>query len=127
MSDHSVLFVEDEDLLRELAACELEDAGYDVVVVESGEEALHTLDGDADPFCAVVTDVNLGAGADGWDVGKRARELDCGIPVIYMSGASGHEWKSKGVSNSVFLSKPFTPSQLTSAISWLLKKVGRHC
>jgi len=125
--DQSVLFVEDEDLIRELNAIELEDAGYGVVVVESGDDALEVLDGDADPFCALITDVNLGEGADGWAVGKRARELDDDIPVIYMSGASAHEWNSKGVPNSVFLSKPFTSTQLIAAIGRLLKKVGRRC
>jgi two-component system cell cycle response regulator CpdR len=128
MSDErSVLFVEDEDLIRELAADELKEAGYELVVVENGDEALEALDGDADPFCALVTDVNLGEGADGWEVGKRARELDDEIPVIYMSGASAHEWQSKGVPDSVLLNKPFTPSQLIAAIGRLLKKMGRRC
>jgi DNA-binding response OmpR family regulator len=125
--DKSVLFVEDEDLIRELNAEELAEAGYGLVVVESGDDALEALDGDAEPFCALVTDVNLGEGADGWDVGKRARELDDEIPVIYMSGASAHEWQAKGVPNSVMLDKPFTPSQLVTAIRSLLKKMGRHC
>jgi CheY-like chemotaxis protein len=125
--ERSVLFVEDEDLIRELAADELKEAGYELVVVENGDEALEALDGDADPFCALVTDVNLGEGADGWEVGKRARELDDEIPVIYMSGASAHEWQSKGVPDSVLLNKPFTPSQLIAAIGRLLKKMGRRC
>ena len=64
--DQSVLFVEDEDLIRELNAGELEEAGYGVVVVENGDGALEALDGNADPFCALVTDINLGTGADGW-------------------------------------------------------------
>jgi len=127
MSDESVLFVEDEDLIRELNAEELQEAGYEVVVADSGDDALEALDGDADPFCVLVTDVNLGKGTDGWEVGKRARELDEQIPVIYMSGGGAHEWKSKGVSNSVMLGKPFTPSQLVAAIGKLLKRMGRRC
>jgi DNA-binding response OmpR family regulator len=125
--DHSVLFVEDEDLIREMTADELKEAGYELVVAENGDEALEALDNDADPFCALVTDVNLGEGADGWEVGKRARELDGELPVIYMSGASAHEWHSKGVPDSVLLNKPFTPSQLIAAIGRLLKKMGRRC
>jgi two-component system cell cycle response regulator CpdR len=125
--DRSVLFVEDEDLIRELTAPELEEAGYGVVVVESGDDALEALDGNANPFCAIVTDVNLGAGADGWEVGKRARDLDDDIPVIYVSGGSAHEWNSKGVPNSVLVRKPFTSSQLIAAIRRLLQKIGRRC
>ena len=82
--DQSVLFVEDEDLIRELTASELEEAGYGVVVVESGDDALEALDGNADPFCVLVTDINLADGTDGWDVGRRAHRnillmQDCGI------------------------------------------------
>jgi len=127
MSDErSVLFVEDEDLIREATADELEDAGYDVVVVDSGDAALDALDGDAEPFSVLVTDINLGDGPDGWETGKRARELDGEIPVIYMTGASGHEWQDKGVPNSVLIAKPFRPSEIIAAIARLLKKVVRR-
>jgi DNA-binding response OmpR family regulator len=125
--DQSVLFIEDEDLIRELNAGELEEAGYGVVVVENGDGALEALDGNADPFCALVTDINLGKGADGWEVGRRARELDEQMPVIYMSGGGAHDWKTKGVPNSVLLGKPFTPNQLIAAVGTLLKKMVRRC
>jgi DNA-binding response OmpR family regulator len=124
--DQSILYVEDEDLIRELTAVEIEDAGYDVVVVDNGDAALEALDGDAEPFSALVTDVNLGNGPDGWEVSQRARELDGEIPVIYMTGASGHEWKSKGVPNSVLIKKPFLPAQIIAAIAKLVKKAVRR-
>jgi CheY-like chemotaxis protein len=57
--NQSVLVVEDEDLIRELSAEVLVDAGFDVVVVEDGDAALEALDGSADPFCALFTDINL--------------------------------------------------------------------
>lgn len=124
--EQSVLFVEDEDLCREMNADKLKEAGYGVVVVGSGNDALEALDNDADPFCVLVTDINLGRGANGWHVGKRARELDGELPVIYMTGGNAHEWSSKGVTNSVLLEKPFKPSQLIAAIARLLKKVIRR-
>jgi DNA-binding response OmpR family regulator len=125
MSDaRAVLYVEDDPLVRELAATALEEAGFEVVTRESGTSALEALDDDADPFCAVVTDINLGAGPDGWDIARRARELNHAIPVVYVSGASGHEWKSKGVLKSVMIAKPFKITQLVAAISSLLKKTG---
>jgi DNA-binding response OmpR family regulator len=124
--DQSILYVEDEDLIRELTAVEIEDAGYDVVVVDNGDAALEALDCDAEPFSAVVTDINLGNGPDGWEVSQRARELDGEIPVIYMTGASGHEWKSKGVLNSVLITKPFHPAQIIAAIAKLVKKAVRR-
>jgi DNA-binding response OmpR family regulator len=124
--DQAILYVEDEDLIRELTAVEIEDAGYDVVVVDNGDAALEALDDDADPFSALVTDINLGTGPDGWEVGRRARELDGEMPVIYMTGASGHEWRSKGVSNSVLIKKPFRASEVIAAIAKLLTGVVRR-
>ena len=119
----AVLYVEDDEFIRELSAAALEEAGFKVVVAESGTAAFDALDGDADPFCAMVTDVNLGAGPDGWEVAQRARELNDTLPVIYVSGGSGNEWPSKGVRNSIMIVKPYKITQIASAISALLKKI----
>ena len=102
----------------------LEDAGFNVVIAENGAAAFDALDDNADPFCAVITDVNLGAGPDGWAVARRARELNHTLPVIYVSGASGHEWQANGVPNSVIVAKPFSPTQIVLVISTLLMKAG---
>jgi len=72
-------------------------------------------------YRALVTDINLGRDKlNGWDVARHAREIDPGFPVIYMSGDSAEDWASKGVPNSVMLSKPFAPAQLVTAVSQLL-------
>jgi DNA-binding response OmpR family regulator len=68
----------------------------------------------------LITDINLGKGPDGWDVARHARELIPALPVVYMSGASAHEWTSHGVPHSVFIAKPFAPAQVVTAISTLL-------
>jgi len=123
--DQAVLYVEDEAMLRTLAAATLEDAGFEVVLAENGNAALEILDENAEPFCAVITDVNLGPGPDGWEIAERARELNSTLPVIYVTGAAGADWKTKRVANSVMLSKPFTPSQIVRALSDLLRELNR--
>jgi hypothetical protein len=37
-----------------------------------------------------------------------------------MTGAAAEEWPSKGVPNSILLTKPFPPAQLVTAVSQLL-------
>lgn len=70
---------------------------------------------------ALVTDINLGRHElSGWEVAKHAREINPGIPVVYMSGDSADDWPSKGVPNSIILVKPFAPAQLVTAVSQLL-------
>ena len=117
----AVLYVEDEPLLRELASVILEDAGFEVVTAEDGRAAFEALDNDGSPFCAIVTDVNLGSGPDGWAVAKRGRELNKTLPVIYMTGASGHQWQAEGVPRSVMLRMPFASAEILQALRSLLE------
>src|ERR1700733_7093714 len=115
-TDRAVLYVEDEPLLRELVALVLEDAGFEVVTAENGVAAFHALDDSGEPFCGMITDINLGQGPDGWGVAKHGRELDHDLPVVYVTGASSHHWQSEGVPHSLLLKKPFTPSQILFAL-----------
>jgi DNA-binding response OmpR family regulator len=64
--------------------------------------------------------INLLGRFDGWEVARRAREIDPAFPVVYMSGQHAEEWASKGVPNSIMLAKPFAPAQLITAVSQLL-------
>jgi DNA-binding response OmpR family regulator len=109
-----LLLVEDDPALRETLSDALDDIGYDVVVACSGVQALAELEADAAQFEEVITDINLGTGPDGWDVGRRARECVADMPVVYMSGNSD-EWPSQGVANSVFIPKPFRLAQMVNA------------
>jgi len=72
-------------------------------------------------YRALVTDINLGPDKmEGWEVAKHAREISPGLPVVYMSARATGDWTSKGVPNSIMLSKPFAPAQLVTAVSQLL-------
>jgi len=119
-TDRAVLYVEDEPVLRELVAIILEDAGFEVVTAENGVAAFHALDDQGEPFCALITDINLGAGLDGWAVAKHGRELNRTLPVIYVTGESGHHWQAEGVPHSLLLKKPFTSKQILEAIFSIL-------
>ena len=99
----------------------LTEAGFEVLTAPNGIEACALLDADASRFKGVLTDIRLGTGPDGWAVGHRTRELVPHMPVVYMSGDSGHEWASNGVPNSVMLDKPFAMAQAVTAITQLLE------
>jgi CheY-like chemotaxis protein len=117
----TILLVEDDQLVQGVAEEALTENGFDVAIVASAEEAVALLKGKA--ACrAFVTDINLGGKIDGWEVARIAREIDPSLPVIYMTGASAEEWPSKGVPNSILLTKPFAPAQLVTAVSQLHKQ-----
>jgi DNA-binding response OmpR family regulator len=121
-----LLLVEDEVLIQEMLAAEFADTGFAVVVVSDGNQAFAELDADATRFKAIVTDVKLGEGPDGWDVARRARELVSDMPVVYITGDSTHDWSSKGVPDSVVISKPFAPAQLSTAVATLITAADTH-
>jgi DNA-binding NtrC family response regulator len=116
-----VFVVEDEVAIQDVLQDALEDAGFAVSTASSGEDAIQQLDAHGADFRALITDVNLGSHKlTGWDVAKHAREINDQLPVVYMTGASAHDWGSKGVPNSVLLTKPFANAQVVTAVSQLL-------
>ena len=114
------LLIEDEVLIRELLSSEFADAGFEVVSADDGDRAIAELEKGASRFSAVITDINLGDGPNGWDVGRRARELVPDMPVVYITGDRAHEWSAKGVPDSVVIAKPFIPMQVSTAIATLI-------
>jgi len=116
----AILVTEDEDGIQAIIEEALTDAGFDPAIAPSGEEAVTLLRADKDQFQALVTDINLRGRMDGWEVARHAREINPDLPVIYISGASGADWPSKGVPGSILVQKPFAPAQLVTAVSQLM-------
>lgn len=116
-----ILVVEDDLLIQSVVEEALKDGGFEVDIASSAGEAIEKLDATGGKYRALVTDINLGRGkVDGWEIARQARGLDPEFRVVYMSGESAEDWASKGVPNSIMLSKPFAPAQLVSAVSQLL-------
>jgi DNA-binding response OmpR family regulator len=116
----SILVIEDDQMIQSLVEDALSDGGFEPAIAASGEEAVTLLKGDKTKYRALVTDINLRGTMDGWEVAKQAREIDPEFPVIYMTGAAAEQWASRGVPNSIILTKPFAPAQLVTAVSQLL-------
>jgi DNA-binding response OmpR family regulator len=114
-----LLLVEDEPLIRSSVADALLDGGYAVAEAEDGAAAIDVLDGTL-AVHGLITDIRLGAGADGWQVAREARQRMPAIAVVYMTGDSAADWSSEGVPNSIMVQKPFAMAQVVTAVSGLL-------
>ncbi|MBV8972879.1 MAG: response regulator [Sphingomonadaceae bacterium] len=101
----TVLIVEDEDLVREIATTEFAEAGYRVLEAATGEAALGHLGSDAVDL--LFTDIRLPGTLDGWRIARRARELHPHLPVIYASGFPGDAIDV--VPGGRFVRKPYRP------------------
>ena len=121
-----ILLVEDDVTIRSVLHEALSEGGFEIETAADGTEALAALDKRADKLRGLITDVDLGKGPDGWEVARHARELNHEIAVVYMSGASAHDWSSHGVPNSTMVAKPFAPAQIITAVSALLNATDAH-
>ena len=107
----TVLVVEDEVPLRELAARILTTAGYTVLQAANGADALALLERHAEPVHLVFTDVVM-PGMNGRELASRLAMLRPAIRVLYTSGYTEDAILRHGVLDDPgrFLSKPYTPS-----------------
>jgi DNA-binding response OmpR family regulator len=115
-----VLVVEDDQLIQGMVEEALTEGGFQSSIAATGEEAVTLLQSDREKYRALVTDINLLGRLDGWEVARRAREINPEMPVVYMTGGAAEQWASRGVPNSILLNKPFAPAQLVTAVSQLL-------
>jgi len=115
-----ILVIEDDPPIQLVVEDALADGGFEPAIAPSGEEAVTLLKGNKGKYRALVTDINLVGRIDGWEVARRAREIDPAFPILYITGADADRWPSHGVPNSVLLTKPFAPAQLVTAVSQLL-------
>ena len=115
-----VLIVEDDEGIQSVVEDALREGGLEIAIAPTAEEAVTLLKGKVANYRALVTDINLKGRMNGWEVAKRAREIDPAFPIIYMTGAAANDWPSHGVPNSLLLEKPFAPAQLLTAVSQLL-------
>lgn len=115
-----VLLVEDDELLAVLFELALAEQGYFVTRARDGAQAVTTLSREGASIGLVITDIGLGEGPDGWQVARRARAINPDMPVIYMTGARGDEWRPEHVPQGVLLLKPFPVHQLLEIADALL-------
>lgn len=115
-----ILVIEDDPPIQVVVEDALADGGFEPAIAPSGEEAVILLRGNRRKYRALVTDINLVGRIDGWELARLAREINPEFPILYITGAHADQWPSRGVPNSVLLTKPFAPAQLVTAVSRLL-------
>jgi DNA-binding response OmpR family regulator len=108
-SDHTILIIEEEVMLRLCIAVEFEAAGWRVLQTATAEEALLLLERHTPTL--VFTDIQLGGALTGWEVGKECRRQ--GVPVIYTSGAVSPQSKKRV--KGVYFSKPYEVTAVIAA------------
>ena len=79
-----ILICEDEDVIRDFVVINLKRAGYDVVDVNCGEEALRVFDEAHGDFDIVLLDIMM-PGIDGFTVCKELRKKSSTLGIIMLT------------------------------------------
>ena len=85
----SVLVVEDENDVLEIVREALERRGLEVRTADSDRSAFSILEAEPRSFDVLVADINLGEGVTGFDIARRARQLQPDLQVVYILADAG--------------------------------------
>ena len=118
----TILLVEDDSLVRELARRVLVQHGYLVLEAYDGEEALRVCKGYEKPIHLLVTDVVMPGGMSGRQLAESMATMHPETQVLYMSGYADNAIVRHGIleSDTAFLQKPFTPESLARKVREVL-------
>jgi CheY-like chemotaxis protein len=115
------LVVDDEEMVRRLAARMLATLGYRVLEARHGQEAVRMLRRAAHRIDGVLTDVAM-PGIGGRELGATIAHCWPRIRVLYMSGFPAQRMVNEGAldPSQPFIQKPFTSEQLGRKVRELL-------
>jgi PAS domain S-box-containing protein len=115
-----ILIVEDNQDLAKSAQRMLSDAGYEITVATTAEEALNQLRDDPS-FDILFTDIILSRGKNGIELAQEAVKLKHGIKVLFSSGFSEAVLRSSGkaVVAGHFIAKPYRKDELIARFNSL--------
>jgi DNA-binding NtrC family response regulator len=112
---HDVVVLEDDDLVRDVLTDIIEAEGFAVRSAASADDAMAQIEA-AGGCDLLLTDIDLGPGANGFDAARAAQERHPSLPVIYLTGRPDHANNRHFGPKERFLGKPFRTRDLREAI-----------
>ncbi|MGH9732331.1 MAG: ATP-binding protein, partial [Candidatus Acidiferrales bacterium] len=121
----TVLIVEDEEAVLELASEFLKTAGYNVLTAENGADALAIAQDLQQPIHVLVTDIVLPK-MRGPELAEQVKRVRPDVKVIYMSGYLEYDKKAgQFLEEGAFLQKPYTRDALIAKVDETLRRRAR--
>jgi signal transduction histidine kinase len=113
----TILVVEDNDSVRDVAAAMIEEMGFNVITAINGVEGLKTIEERLD-IDLVLSDVIMAGGMNGPELAAKAMKIRPDLKVLFMSGyAPGSVRLMQDLPDSIELvNKPFTRNDLTEKV-----------
>lgn len=113
----TVLLVEDETAVRDIAVRFLTNAGYRVLAAANGQDALTIAGSHEGPMHVLLTDVVM-PGMSGPELATALKQRDVDMRVIFMSGYPNDALVAHQMpdDSSIFIQKPFSRQSLMEAL-----------
>ncbi|HTW51177.1 MAG TPA: response regulator [Stellaceae bacterium] len=108
----TILVVEDEELVRDVAVEMIRELGYKVLAASDGNEALQVLQGIAS-IDLLFTDVLMPGGVSGVALARKARQIRQGLKVLLTSGYPATEGSQMGAPGFPMIQKPYQRDKLS--------------
>jgi len=120
----TILVVEDNEMVRDLAQTIFQHYGYRVLTAQDGEEAIRVSQEHDGPIDLMLTDVVM-PGMSGNEVVKRLNTLRPEMKVLYMSGYTNNVIVHHGDMDreTAFIQKPFTMESLVCKVKEVISKI----
>ncbi|MFA7465648.1 MAG: response regulator, partial [Syntrophales bacterium] len=121
--NETILIVEDEANVRELASTILKRLGYKVFAASNGGEAFLLVEKQKDPIDLLMTDVVM-PGMNGRELAERLIQIQPRMRVLFTSGYTENVIIHHGIveENLAFISKPYTMQTLAHKIREVLNQ-----
>jgi DNA-binding response OmpR family regulator len=121
-----VLVVEDEEHLAVGLRYNLENAGYEVCLVGTGEAALALLEDTAVDL--ILLDVMLPGDADGFEIARTIRQNDNFVPIIMLTARDLITDRIEGLNSGAddYVTKPFDLDELLARVRGHLRRRVWH-
>ncbi len=127
--NETILIVEDEPVLREMARDILEECGYRILEAGSGKDALDVWNRQVDRIDLLLTDMVMPEGISGVDLAAKLLADRPRLKVVFTSGYTANEVNQELLARTraSFLSKPYSHAELAQTVrNCLDKKLGKN-
>ncbi len=117
ISDGTVLVIDDDEMVREVAMMMLEDCGFSVLTAYDGLHGVEVFQQNSAIISLVLLDMTMPK-MDGVSCFAALREIKADIPIILSSGYSEEDTASFFSDKSLagFIQKPYSSSQFETAV-----------
>ena len=123
----TILVVEDEEGVREVAERMLQEMGFETIGAEDGREALEIMERVGDTVTAVLLDLSMPR-MGGAETLRQLRALRPSLPVLMMSGYTEEDvtpqFGNTGPGATAFLQKPFMAEELITILRRFAEVAG---